>query len=255
MGIRALLADDEAAARSRLRRLLAGHPEIEIIGEAENGLQALENIERLRPNLLFLDVEMPGLNGFEVLKALPKDVPHPLTIFITGFHEYALEAFRARAVAYLLKPIEEEHLREMIERAILLIRPGAPRDAEDRKVEHLLSSAPSQMEQIVARKANRVFLVDPADALVFYMDNGIVRMRVENDTYWVNYQLGELEEALEPRGFFRAHRSSLVNLKRVKELRLDPRSSIVLVMDDMKHLEIEVSERQARVLRSRIPGL
>ena len=255
MHIRALLADDEPAARSRLRRLLAGHLEIEIVGEAENGLQALENIERLQPELLFLDVEMPGLNGFEVLKALPKSVPRPLTIFITGFHEYALEAFRARAVAYLLKPIEEEHLREMIRRAALLICPGTPRDAEDKNVENLLSSTQSQMEQIVARKANRVFLLDPADALLFYMDNGIVRMRVENDTYWVNYQLGELEEALEPRGFFRAHRSSLVNLKRVKELRLDPRNSIVLVLNDAKNLEIEVSERQARVLRNRIPGL
>jgi DNA-binding LytR/AlgR family response regulator len=111
------------------------------------------------------------------------------------------------------------------------------------------------MQQIVARKANRVFLMNPADAAYFYMDGGIVRMRVENDTYWVNHQLGELEEALEGRGFFRAHRSSLVNLTRIKELRLDPRSSIVLVMNDGKNTEIEVSERQARVLRARIPGL
>jgi len=111
------------------------------------------------------------------------------------------------------------------------------------------------MEQIVARKANRVFLMNPTDAAYFYMDHGIVRMRVEADTYWVNYQLSELGEALSERGFFRAHRSFLVNLSRVKELRLDPRSSIVLVMNDSSQSEIEVSERQARVLRARIPGL
>jgi DNA-binding LytR/AlgR family response regulator len=255
MQIQALIADDEPAARARLRRLLGQYPEIRIMGEAENGIDALESIEQLRPELLFLDVEMPGLNGFEVLQGLSADVPRPLTIFITGFHEYALEAFRARAIAYLLKPIEEEHLREMVMRATILIQSESSRQAEDEKVNNLLANPANALRQIVARKANRVYLINPADAVYFYMDNGIVRMRVENDTYWVNYQLGELEEALQARGFFRAHRSSLVNLARVKELRLDPRSSIVLVMNDAKCSEIEVSERQARVLRLRIPGL
>jgi DNA-binding LytR/AlgR family response regulator len=255
MPIRVLIADDEVAARARLRRLLAPEPNICIVGEAENGLEALQSIERVRPELVFLDVEMPGLNGFEVLKRLSTDIPPPLTIFITGFHEYALEAFRARAIAYLLKPIDEEHLREMVTRAMLLIRSDASRRTEDEKVNQLLASATGAFQQIVARKANRVFLINPVDAVYFYMDGGIVRMRVENETYWVNYQLGELEEALEERGFFRAHRSSLVNLVRIKELRLDPRSGIVLVMNDAKNSEIEVSERQARVLRARIPGL
>jgi DNA-binding LytR/AlgR family response regulator len=255
MQIRGLIADDEPAARARLRRLLDHHPEIRIIGEAENGIDTLQSIERLQPELLFLDVEMPGLNGFEVLQGLSADIPRPLTIFITGFHEYALEAFRERAIAYLLKPIEEEHLREMVMRAAALIQSNSSRRVEDEKVNRLLGSATHTMQQIVARKANRVFLINPSDAVYFYMDGGILRMRVEDDTYWVNYQLGELEEVLEERGFFRAHRSSLVNLARIKELRLDPRSTIVLVMNDQKNSEIEVSERQARVLRARIPGL
>jgi two-component system LytT family response regulator len=255
MQIRALIADDEPAARARLRRLLDHYPEIRIVGEAEDGIDALRSLEQLRPELLFLDVEMPGLNGFEVLHGLTADVPRPLTIFITGFHEYALEAFRTRAIAYLLKPIEEEHLREMVMRATILVRSESSRQAEDEKVKNLLANPVTALQQIVARKANRVYLINPAEALYFYMDSGIVRMRVENDTYWVNYQLGELEEALEERGFFRAHRSSLVNLARVKELRLDPRNSIVLVMNDAKSSEIEVSERQARALRVRIPGI
>jgi len=254
MTVRALLADDEQAARARLRRLLGRYPDIRVVAEAEDGVEALQSIEHIRPELLFLDVEMPGLNGFDVLKALSSDIPRPLTIFITGFHEYALEAFRARAVAYLLKPIDEEHLREMVTRAMLLIASSSSRQAEDEKVTGLLGGAATSMQQIVARKANRVFLINPAEAVYFYMDGGIVRMRLENDTYWVNYQLGDLEQALEERGFFRAHRSSLVNLARVKELRLDPRS-IVLVMNDAKNSEVEVSERQARVLRLRIPGL
>jgi DNA-binding LytR/AlgR family response regulator len=254
MQIRALLADDEPAARSRLRRLLDRFTEVEIAGEAENGMEALERIEALRPDLLFLDVEMPGLNGFEVLKGLSVDVPRPLTIFITGFHEYALDAFRERAIAYLLKPIEEEHLREMVRRAIVLVQSDTSRRAEDDKVRSLLGTATRPMQQIVARKANRIFLINPADAVYFYMDAGIVRMRADQDTYWVNYQLGELEEALEAQGFFRTHRSSLVNLAQVHELRVDT-GSIVLVMKDASHSEIEVSERQARALRARIPGI
>ena len=255
MQIRALLADDEQAARLRLRRLLDDLPSIEIIGEASNGIEALETIERLKPQLLFLDIQMPGLSGFEVLKSLSKDIPRPLTIFITGFHEHALEAFRARAIAYLLKPIEEDHLKEMVERAGHLLASTSSREEEDRNVNRLLEDDPLPLEQIVARKANRVFLLDPTEALFFYMDGGIVRVRVENDTFWVNYQLGELEQALSSRGFFRARRSSLVNLKRVKEIRSDPRSSFVLVMRDAKNTEVEVSERQGRMLRARIPGL
>ena len=255
MQIRAFLADDEQAARLRLRRLLDRHPQVRIIGEAANGIEAVEAIERLRPELLFLDIQMPGLSGFDVLKGLSKDTPRPLTIFVTGFHEHALEAFRARAIAYLLKPIEEDHLREMIERACRLLASIPSREEEDQNVSRLLGDELPAMEHIVARKANRVFLLDPAEALVFYMDGGIVRVRVDNDTYWVNYQLGELEQALASRGFFRARRSSLVNLKRVKEIRSDPRSSFVLVMSDARNTEVEVSERQGRALRTRIPGL
>jgi two-component system LytT family response regulator len=255
MQIRAFLADDERAARARLRRLLDRHPQIEIIGEATNGLEAVESIERLRPELLFLDVQMPGLSGFEVLRGLSKDIPRPLTIFVTGFHEHALEAFRARAIAYLLKPIEEDHLQEMIERAGRLLGSVPSREQEHQNVNRLLGEELPPMEQIVARKANRVFLLDPEEALFFYMDSGIVRVRVENDTYWVNYQLGELEQALASRGFFRARRSSLVNLKRVREVRSDPRSTFVLVMGDARNTEVEVSERQGRALRARIPGL
>jgi DNA-binding LytR/AlgR family response regulator len=255
MQIRAFLADDEQAARLRLRRLLDDLPQIEIIGEANDGIEAVEAIERLQPQLLFLDIQMPGLSGFEVLKALSKETTRPLTIFITGFHEHALEAFRARAIAYLLKPIEEDHLREMVERAGHLLTSVPSREEEERNVSSLLRDDLPPMEQIVARKANRVFLLDPTEALFFYMDGGIVRVRVENDTYWVNHQLGELEQALQSRGFFRARRSSLVNLKRVKEIRSDPRGSFVFVMRDEKNTEVEVSERQGRALRSRIPGL
>jgi len=115
--LRSLLIDDELNARTRLRRLLQHEERILIVGEAKDGLEAVAEIERLQPDLIFLDIQMPGLDGFEMLQALPASLPKPLVIFVTGFHEHAMAAFDANAVAYLLKPIEVERLREMVERA------------------------------------------------------------------------------------------------------------------------------------------
>lgn len=255
MQIRVLIADDEAAARLRLRRLLTARPAIEIVAEASNGFEAIDCIDKHRPDLCFLDVEMPGLNGFEVLRGLSPETPRPLSIFITGFHEYALEAFRARAIAYLLKPIEAADLSEMIDRAGKLLRGSEPREREERNVGLLLKDQATPIRQIVARKANRIFLIPPDEVHFFFMDSGILRVRCTEETYWVNYQLRELEEALEARGFFRARRSVLANLSSVKEIRSDTGGGFVLVMADSKGTEIEVSERQTRALRTRIPGL
>jgi two-component system, LytTR family, response regulator len=115
--LRSLLIDDELNARTRLRRLLQHEERILIVGEAKDGLEAAAEIERLQPDLIFLDIQMPGLDGFEMLRALPASLPKPLVIFVTGFHEHAMAAFNANAVAYLLKPIDVERLRETVKRA------------------------------------------------------------------------------------------------------------------------------------------
>jgi two-component system LytT family response regulator len=115
--LRSLLIDDELNARTRLHRLLQHEERILIVGEAKDGLEAAAEIERLQPDLIFLDIQMPGLDGFEMLQALPASLPKPLVIFVTGFHEHAMAAFNANAVAYLLKPIDVERLRETVKRA------------------------------------------------------------------------------------------------------------------------------------------
>jgi DNA-binding LytR/AlgR family response regulator len=120
--LRSLLIDDELNARTRLRRLLQHEERISIVGEAKDGLEAAAEIQRLQPDLIFLDIQMPGLDGFAMLRALPASFPKPLVIFVTGFHEHAMAAFDANAVAYLLKPIEVERLRETVERAWRLHR-------------------------------------------------------------------------------------------------------------------------------------
>ena len=115
--MRSIIVDDEESARARLRRLLAAHPEIEIVGEARDGIEAVQAIEELAPGLVFLDIELPGLTGFEVLRALPQNAAMPLVIFVTGYDQHALAAFEANALAYLLKPVEPERLAQAVERA------------------------------------------------------------------------------------------------------------------------------------------
>jgi two-component system, LytTR family, response regulator len=253
--LRSLLIDDEPNARLRLRRLLKDEEHVEVIGEAKDGLEAVTEIQRLHPDLVFLDVQMPGLDGFETLKALPSDVTLPLIIFVTGFHEHAMAAFDANAIAYLLKPIEPERLREMVDRAWRLHQFAEDRAQVTDQIHRLSAAVPRNFRQIVARKLDRFLLLDPAEVVYFFIDHGIVRARTNSDTVWVNYQISDLEQGLTEFSFFRAHRSSLVNLRRVKEIRPAARSAFMLVMDDPGNTQIEVSERQARALRTMIPGL
>ena len=247
-----LIVDDEAAARSRLTRLLAAHPEVRIAGEASDGLQAVEKIDRLRPDLVFLDIQMPGLDGFQVIRSLPSGVPRPLIIFVTGFDQHALEAFQANALAYLLKPVETERLSAVLERAAKLCGAERQRSEEDRLVDEVARTRATALRQVVGRKRDRFILLNPADILYFSADNGLVRARTATDSYLVNYPLADLEAAL-AESFFRARRSVLVNLERVKEIRPYFKSSFLLAMADAT--EIAVSERQAKALRQRMPGL
>jgi len=250
--ITSLIVDDEASARSRLARMLSKHPEVSIVGEASDGLEAIENIERLRPDLAFLDIQMPGLDGFQVIRSIPRQMPRPLIIFVTGFDQHALQAFEANALAYLLKPVEKEQLATVLERAAKLCEFERLRSEEDRVVGEVARARAPVLEQIVARKRDRFVLLDPEEILYFSAEDGLVRAKTATESYVVNYQLAELESAL-AQAFFRARRSALVNLRRVKEIRPFFKSSFVLAMPDAA--EIAVSARQARLLRLRIPGL
>ena len=253
--MRSLLADDEESARERLKRLLKAHPGVEVVGEARDGLEAVTKIEELQPDLLFLDIEMPGLSGFEVLQSLPPKARLPLVIFVTGYDQHALEAFEANALAYLLKPVEPERLAQAVERAHKL---GAAAQDRDREREHILRVAretPKILRQIVCRKRDRLVLLPPEQIFWFQVEDGIVKAHTAADTFWVNYQLGELEAGLPAEQFFRARREVLVNLAQIKEIRPYFKSGFLIVMGNAGSAEIVVSERQARSLRQRIPGL
>lgn len=253
--MRTLIVDDEADARARLTRLLAAYEEVTVIGEAQNGLEAIEKTEELVPDLLFLDIEMPGLKGFEVLRSIPPSTPSPLVIFTTGYDQHALAAFQANALAYLLKPVEPERLSTAVERAHRLCAQPADKKAEQDRLARATDQAPVMLRQIVCRKHGRALLVSAEEVLWFQMQDGIVRANTATDSYWVNYQLAELEEGLPSKLFFRARREVLVNVTRIKEIKPYFKSSFLLVMSDPASTEIAVSERQARPFRQRLPGL
>lgn len=250
-----LIADDEADARVRLIRLLGAHPEVAVIGEALDGLEAIEKIEELRPDLLFLDIEMPGLNGFEVLRSIPPAIELPLVVFTTGYDQHALAAFEANALAYLLKPIEPERLAVALERAGRLCSLSAEEEKERQSLLRAAAEAPKTLRQVVCRKNGRALLVPSEQILWFQVQDGIVHATTAKDSYWVNYQLAELEAALPADSFFRARREVLVNVPRIKEIKPYFKSSFLLVMSDAASTEIAVSERQAHPLRQRLPGL
>jgi two-component system LytT family response regulator len=253
--MRSIIVDDEESARTRLTRLLAAHPDIEVAGEARDGLEAVEKIEELRPDLLFLDIELPGLTGFEVLQSVQRTVTLPLVIFVTGYDQHALAAFEADALAYLLKPVAPERLAQVLDRARQF---GAAQGGEDREREHILRVAresPKGLRHIVCRKRDRLLLLPPERIFWFQSEDGIVKAHTESEVFWVNYQLGELESSLPDDLFFRARREVLVNVSKIKEIRPYFKSGFLLIMSDAAAAEIVVSARQVHPFRQRIPGL
>lgn len=248
--MRSIIVDDEEPARARLKRMLAAHPDIRVVGEARDGLEAVEKIEELQPELLFLDIELPGLTGFEVLQAIPPTVKLPYVIFATGYDQHALAAFEANALAYLLKPVEPERLAQAVEHARKL---GTVSEREH--IMRVAREAPKTLRQVVCRKRDRLVLMAPEQILWFQVEDGVVKAHTGGDTFWVNYQLGELEASLPGELFFRARREVLVNLNHIREIRPYFKSGFLLLMADAANTEIVVSERQARSLRQRIPGL
>jgi two-component system LytT family response regulator len=253
--IRAVIADDEASARSRLRRQLSSCDDLEIVGEAEDGLSAVDQVVALKPAVLFLDIQMPGLNGFEVLRALPPETPRPLVIFITGFDQHALAAFDADAVAYLLKPIQEERLLQVVNRIRPLLLNEAGHAQEIERVERAIRSQVLPLRHIVAKVRNRFVLLAPANVSFFAISDGLVWAFTPSEKCLVNYQLADLEEGLPADHFFRASRAALVNIARIAEVRPFGKSTFSLTMDDAAHTEVLVGERRAKLLRQLLPGL
>ncbi len=210
MKLRALIVDDEDLARSAMRRLLAEAGGVEIVGEASNGVEALEVIAELKPDVALLDIEMPGFDGFEVVQQLENP---PAIVFVTAYDEYAVRAFEASAIDYLLKPVRPERLERALER--VRDRLGAPDAA---KVREVARERGGPLQRIAARRGKRIVIVPVRDIIRIEIEDKLVFAVTANDRLLIEKSITELEAMLEPAGFLRISRGELVNLETVKEL-------------------------------------
>ncbi len=248
--IRTIVVDDEKLARDRLLSFLREVDDVEVVAQARNGPEAVKLIEELSPDLAFLDVQMPGMDGLAVLKAITKS---PQVVFATAFDEYAIQAFEVHAADYLLKPITRARLLEALRRVRLRIGDGTAGMPQLHEVlERLVARARRYLSQIPVHRGRQILVLATDQVLWFEVEYRLVYAHVDGDRYMTNFTLKELEDRLDPEVFFRAHKSRLVNLKHVRAIVPWFGGRFRLVMRDQQGSEVELSRAQARELRSRM---
>lgn len=251
--IRAFVVDDEPPARRRILELLEREADIEIAGACGEGTEALEAIARKAPDLLFLDVQMPGLDGFELLDSVEAD-RRPITVFVTAYDAYALKAFEVRALDYLLKPFSDERFEATLSRARERVR-AREREVLGEKLLSLAGTHPGREERqyvsrIVVKNRGQIRFLDVGDVEWIEATGVYATIHEGGREHLVREPLAALEARLDPSRFARIHRSAIVALDRVAELRIDDRGSCRVVLRDGATLPL--SRRQREALENRL---
>ena len=252
--IKVLIVDDESIARDVLKEELGMIPEIRVIGEADNGKEAVQKIFALQPDLVFLDLQMPGMGGFEVISNLGGARP-PAIVIVTAFNQHAIQAFDAGAVDYLLKPVRGERLQKAVERAKRML--GKPRQIA-RDLANIASTLGSEAgtprgtpsffapQKLVGRIGREYFLLDADEVLAVQAEGELVRMITEKRRFLANQTLRALEMRL-PSGFQRVHRNAIVNVKHVRKMSALTSNRWLMTLSN--EMEFVVSKRQAHHIR------
>jgi two-component system, LytTR family, response regulator LytT len=261
MDLKTIVVDDEQLARDELGYLLGQVGGVEVIAQAGNGVEALETIDRLQPDLVFLDIQMPGLTGFEVARRLLDTGPASHIIFVTAYDQHAIEAFEVNAVDYLLKPVDPSRLEIALQRARRRIAvdrgdavtPAAVRGISNQQLEHivqLVTERNSRREQLALKVGERFLLVQSEDIIYASLAAESITVVTNQHVGTSNYRtLDELQARLDPSVFWRVHRSHLVNINKIKEIVPWFSRNYILRMKDDKTTEIPVSRTQTRRLR------
>lgn len=230
--MKALIVDDERLARVELKRLLAPHKDIDVVGEAVNAEDALNKIDQLKPELIFLDIQMPGKNGFQLLEELDKV---PTVVFTTAYDEYALKAFEYNAMDYLLKPIEPVRLEETVKKLL------------EKKKKDFVESIDKQVlkenDQVFVKDGDRCWFVKLSEVRLFESEGNYVRLYFDDNKPLILRTLNYLDERLDSKAFFRANRKHIVNLKWIESI--EPWLNGGLLVKLKGGNKIEVSRRQA----------
>jgi len=261
MDLRAVLVDDEQLARDELGYLLGQVGGVEVIGQAGNGIEALTTIDKLQPDLVFLDVQMPGLTGFEVARRMLDTNAPSHIIFVTAYDQHAIEAFEVNAVDYLLKPVDQGRLEKALERARRRIaferlessaEPSAGRVSNQQleKIVQLVAERQSRRDQLAVKVGERFMLVQADEIIYASLVDDSINVVTGQHAGTSNFRtLDELQARLDPAVFWRVHRSHLVNIHKIKEIVPWFSRNYILRMKDANATEIPVSRTQTRRLR------
>jgi two-component system LytT family response regulator/two-component system response regulator LytT len=254
MTLSAVIVDDEQLARDELAFLLKDVDDVNVVAQGKNGLEAVNLIREHNPDLVFLDVQMPGLDGFGVIKKLlDKKVPLPKIVFSTAFDQYAVKAFEVNAVDYLLKPFDKKRVAQSVAKARAKMESAAAPTDKLESLVRMLESQKTPASKILIKAAGRLFLVDQKDICYASIEDGVISVVTAGANGLEGQSncrtLEELLDSLDSNLFWRAHRSFLVNINRIREVVPWFKSSYQLRMDDKKQTEIPVSRAQTKRLR------
>ena len=255
--MRVLIVDDEPMARRGLRGLLSREQDVDVAGEASNGAEAVRMIRELRPDVVLLDVQMPEMNGFDVLHTVGTDAV-PVVIFVTAYDEYALRAFDVQALDYLLKPFDDDRFRAVLERARKQLRQSRDSDLA-RRLESLLhnygqppTAAPQYVTRILVKNNEATLVVNTGEIDWIEAADYYAKLHVGKSVHLASETLNDLERTLDPAAFVRVHRSAIVNIARVREIRLDYRNHHVVVLTTGAVVPLSRSRREA--VEARLAG-
>ena len=245
----ALVADDEQLAREELCFLLGKMEGVEVVSQAADGVQALEDISRLTPDVAFLDVQMPGLTGFEVARRLLETGTELAVVFVTAFDRRAIEAFEVNAVDYVLKPVDPGRLEQAVQR-VRKRRADQPLGDQLERLVRIMAGQKDRRNQVAVKMADRIALVQADDIIYASLTEDSISIVTGQVSGTSNYRtLDELQARLDPEVFWRVHRSHLVNINKIKEIVPWFSRNYILRMKDAKATEIPVSRTQTRRLR------
>jgi two-component system LytT family response regulator len=254
--LRIMIADDERPAREFLKAVLREFEDAELVGEAENGADAVEIIKRLKPDLALLDLQMPEISGLEAVRLLRKS-QMPLVAFVTAYDEYAVQAFEVNAVDYLLKPVERSRLRETLNRAHERLEQEDWRAVESENVKNAVevydaaSARAGFLERIPVKRREEIYLVPVAEIASIVADGELLHITTDkNQKYTINYRLKDLETRLAPERFIRLSRGAIANLEMISRVSPLPGGTFLLVLKNGQ--EIASSRQQSRILREKL---
>lgn len=247
--IKTIIIEDEAPARARLSTLITAHPELELTNQCANGNQAIQQINSLKPDLIFLDIHLPDISGLDILKVLDHQ---PMVIFTTAYDKYAINAFEHNAVDFLLKPFSKDRFVRAVQKVASQISGSENINAQIQSILTKWQQPDLYLSRIPAKLGERIFILKSAEIIYIQSKDKVVFAHQQNDYFIINYTLDELQNRLDPEQFFRIHRATIVNLNNVHTIEPLFGGAYLMKMNDKHKTELNVSRNAGKMIRDKL---